>query len=70
MTRAKNMEASVRQRLLNLSKARGEDFGLILSRFAIERLLYRVATRAESNRIHIPQKKYARAHDNSALPVC
>lgn len=44
MTKAKNIEASVRQRLLNLSKERGEDFGLVLSRFAIERLLYRLAT--------------------------
>jgi hypothetical protein len=43
MTKAKNIEASVRQRLLNLSKEQGEDFGLVLSRFAIERLLYRVA---------------------------
>jgi predicted nucleotidyltransferase component of viral defense system len=44
MTKAKNIEASVRQRLLTLSKERGEDFGLVLSRFAIERLLYRVST--------------------------
>ncbi|MBK9072509.1 MAG: nucleotidyl transferase AbiEii/AbiGii toxin family protein [Myxococcales bacterium] len=44
MTIAKNIEASVRQRLLNLSKERGEDFGLVLSRFAIERLLFRIAT--------------------------
>lgn len=43
MIKANNLAASVRQRLLNLSKQRAEDFGLTLSRFAIERLLYRVA---------------------------
>ena len=35
--------ASVRQRLLNLSRDRGEDFQLVLMRYAIERLLYRLA---------------------------
>jgi predicted nucleotidyltransferase component of viral defense system len=44
MTKRKNIEASVRQRVFNLSKERQTDFGLILSRFAIERLLYRIAT--------------------------
>lgn len=37
-----NVAASVRQRLLNLAQQRGEDFNVLLSRFAIERLLYRV----------------------------
>lgn len=37
-----NLPASVRQRLLNLSRARGEDFNLTLTRFATERLLYRL----------------------------
>jgi predicted nucleotidyltransferase component of viral defense system len=39
----KNLAASVRQRLLNLAQARGEDFGLILTRYGIERFLYRLA---------------------------
>lgn len=38
----KNLEASVRQRLLNLSAARREPFDLILARYGIERLLYRL----------------------------
>lgn len=44
MTRrsAKNVAASVRQRLLDLARQRGEDFQLVLSRFAIERLLHRL----------------------------
>lgn len=41
--RPKNVAASVRQRLLNLARERGEDFQLVLSRFAAERLLYRLS---------------------------
>jgi hypothetical protein len=37
------MAASVKQRLLDLSRARGEDFGLLLGRYGIERLLYRLS---------------------------
>lgn len=39
----KNVGASVRQRLSNLARGRDEDFNLILSRYAIERLLYRIS---------------------------
>ena len=38
-----NLGASVRQRLLNLAKERSEDFDLVLTRFALERLLYRIS---------------------------
>lgn len=38
----KNLAASVRQRLANLSQQRGEEFQFILSEYAIERLLYRI----------------------------
>lgn len=38
-----NIAASVRQRLLNLSKDRKEDFNLILTRYAVERFLYRLS---------------------------
>ncbi len=38
----KNLPASVRQRLLNLSRKRGEDFNFTLTRYANERLLYRL----------------------------
>jgi predicted nucleotidyltransferase component of viral defense system len=38
-----NIGASIRQRLLNLSNTTGEDFGLILTRYAVERLLYRLS---------------------------
>jgi predicted nucleotidyltransferase component of viral defense system len=39
----RNVAASVRQRLLNLSRTTGEDFQLLLTRYAVERLLYRLA---------------------------
>jgi len=37
-----NLSASVRQRLLNLATDRKEDFGLVLSRYGLERFLYRL----------------------------
>lgn len=39
----RNVATSIRQRLLNLSKVRGEDFQRILDRFVLERLLYRLS---------------------------
>jgi predicted nucleotidyltransferase component of viral defense system len=45
-----NLPASVRQRLLNLSRARGEDFNLTLTRYGIERLLYRLSRTERADR--------------------
>ena len=38
-----NVAASIRQRLLNLARERGEDFQQMLTNYALERLLYRLA---------------------------
>jgi predicted nucleotidyltransferase component of viral defense system len=38
-----NLPASIRQRLLNLSRELGEDFNLTLTRYGTERLLYRLS---------------------------
>jgi hypothetical protein len=38
-----NVSASVRQRLLNLARDRKEDFGLLLTKYALERLLFRIS---------------------------
>lgn len=38
----RNVAASVRQRLQNLARERKEDFQLVLSRYALERLLHRI----------------------------
>jgi len=40
---AKNVAASVRQRLLNRRKASGEDYNALLTQYAIERFLYRLS---------------------------
>jgi hypothetical protein len=38
-----NIAASVRQRLLNLARERKEDFGLVLTKYGLERILYRIS---------------------------
>ena len=43
-----NVAGSVRQRLLNLSKEKGEDFTLTLVRYAAERFLYRLSASAHA----------------------
>ena len=40
----KDVAASVRQRLLNLAKGRGEDFTYVLLRYALERFLARLSS--------------------------
>ena len=47
--RRTNLPASIRQRLLNLSRDRGEDFNLTLTRYGTERLLYRLSRSARSD---------------------
>ena len=39
----RNIGASVRQRLLNLAHARGQPMELLLTRYALERLLHRLS---------------------------
>ena len=41
--RVANLSASVRQRLLNLATEGKEDFGLVLTRYGLERFLYRLS---------------------------
>jgi hypothetical protein len=42
----KNLPASVRDRLLALARKQSEDFQLVLTRYVIERLLYRLSQSA------------------------
>lgn len=42
----KNLAASVKQRLLNMARAQGRAFDILLVRFALERLLYRLSLSA------------------------
>ncbi len=39
----KNLPASIRQKLLNLSRERNQDFGLILTKYGLERILFRLS---------------------------
>ena len=39
-----NMGASVRARLQNIARERGQPFELLLTRYVLERLLYRLST--------------------------
>jgi len=45
-----NISASVRARLQNLSRETGQSFELMLTRYALERLLYRISTSAYAER--------------------
>ena len=38
----KNVAHSVRDRLYNLSKERGQEFNFVLARYGLERFLYRI----------------------------
>lgn len=46
----KNIGASIRARLLSLSKANGQSFDLVLTRFALERLLFRLSQSRHADR--------------------
>lgn len=46
----KNIGASVRARLLNLSKANGQSFDVVLTRFSLERLLFRLSRSRHTDR--------------------
>ena len=50
MIRKADIGASVRARLLNRAKAQGIDFNLVLTRFALERLLYRLSVSEHRDR--------------------
>lgn len=46
----RNMGASVRSRLLNLSREKHQPFQMLLTRYALERFLYRLSTTEHCNR--------------------
>ena len=48
--RTRDVGASVRSRLLNLARERGQPFDLVITRYALERLLYRLSESAHRNR--------------------
>jgi predicted nucleotidyltransferase component of viral defense system len=46
-----NIAASVKQRLLDLARKRGEDFNTLLARYAVERFLYRLSKSGLADRL-------------------
>ena len=42
-SKIKNLPASIRQRLLNVTQERNDDFGLVLTEYALERMLFRLS---------------------------
>src|SRR5258708_598872 len=46
----RDMGASVRARLLNIANERGQPFDLLLTRYVLERLLYRLSTTKHRDR--------------------
>ena len=56
--RPRNVGASVRQRLLNLAHARGQPMELLLTRYALERLLHRL--------MHLPAPRAIRPEGRDA----
>jgi Nucleotidyl transferase AbiEii toxin, Type IV TA system len=42
-SKIKNLPASIRQRLLNVTQERNDDFGLVLTKYALERMLFRLS---------------------------
>ena len=50
MTAPKNLAASVKARLLALARRRDESFNLLVVRFGIERLLYRLSVSPHADR--------------------
>ncbi len=47
--KSKDLASSIRQRLLNLARANKEDFLFTLTRFGIERLIYRLSKSKYAN---------------------
>lgn len=60
------MAASVRARLMNVSKASGEDFSYVLTRYGLERLLARLARSAHHEAFTVAPDCLAR---DEALPA-
>ena len=50
MRKPTNIGASMRTRLLNLARQRGQPFQVLLTRFVLERLLYRLSLTSHRNR--------------------
>lgn len=57
----RDMAASVKARLLQISRTRGEEFQNVFTRYAIERLLYRLSRSEHRTRFILKRRKSVRA---------
>ena len=64
--RPRNMGASVRQRLLNLAHARSQPMELLLTRYALERLLHRLSLSPHRERFVLKGAMLRPCHEASA----
>ena len=63
--------ASVRQRLLNIAKERGEEFNFVLLRYGLERLLFRLGqSRYAGTFVLTPQRPTLSHQHDQANSVC
>ena len=68
MTRAPaNLAASVRARLLNISRQMGEDFTLTLTRYTTERFLYRLSVSQHADKFLLKGGRALRRLDQATL---
>ncbi|MEN9865185.1 MAG: hypothetical protein RL748_775 [Pseudomonadota bacterium] len=49
MKQVKNMAASVRERLMQRARSKGQDFNWLLTRYGLERMLYRLSISSWQN---------------------
>jgi hypothetical protein len=68
MSATKNIGASVRARLLNRARAEKVDFNLMLTRYALERLLYRLSVLEWSDELPPGFFKQKRSRPCGAYP--
>lgn len=61
-TRPRNVGASVRARLLNLARQKGQALDLLLTRYAIERLLHRLSISPHRDRFALKGERNAGHH--------
>ena len=61
-----NLTESVRQRILNEARRSKQDNGALLTRYAIERLLYRLSQSLHRDRFSIPEGPIKSARSNRA----
>ena len=64
----KNVPASIRQKLLDLARERNQDFGLVLTKYALERILFRIGNSQYRDVFVLKGSSAVRSLDAPAIP--